>query len=99
MGSTPYGTGRARSAFIDKVVNTRNYYTHYDEGIQDQAATDARELLQLYHKLDNLLMLHLLKLSGMEDSLITKAATLRESLYIELKGACVNCCGNYLQVV
>ena len=79
-----YGTKKEREAFISKVVDTRNYYTHYDMDIESQAATDWRELARVYRNLDNLLKLHLLRLSGMGDEGIVEAVMWRESLLKEL---------------
>jgi len=36
--------------FINKVLNTRNYLTHYDPSLKDQSATDS-ELLEITYKL------------------------------------------------
>ena len=81
-----YGTKREREALISKVVSTRNYYTHYDKDDESEAATDFRELALLYRTVDNLLKLHLLGLSGLEDSRIVKAVALKESQRKALKG-------------
>lgn len=57
-----FGTKSERAAFVSRVVSTRNYLTHYDEGIKEQAVTDARELQRLHFKLEALVQLHLLRL-------------------------------------
>ena len=57
-----FGSESARAAFVNRVVSTRNYLTHYDEGIKEQAVTDAGELLRLHFKLEALVQLHLLRL-------------------------------------
>ena len=57
-----FGSESARAAFVNQVVYTRNYLTHYDEGIKEQAVTDAGELRRLRSKLEALVQLHLLRL-------------------------------------
>ena len=57
-----FGSESARAAFVSRVVSTRNYLTHYNEGIKEQAVTDAGELLRLHSKLEALVQLHLLRL-------------------------------------
>ena len=47
-----FGSKSARKAFIWKVVSTRNYLTHYDQGSKNQAVTDPQELLKLHRKLE-----------------------------------------------
>ena len=81
-----YGTKSEREALIGKVVSTRNYYTHYGEDDESEVATDSRELVLLYRAVDNLLKIHLLGLSGLEDSLIVEAVALKESQRKALKG-------------
>ena len=82
-----FGTASARAAFIGRVVSTRNYLTHYDEGIKEQAVTDAGELLRLHSKLEALVQLHLLRLLGIDNDHIRQMATqyppLRRKLGIE----------------
>ena len=69
-----FGTATARKNFVNKVVNTRNYFTHYDNRIQDQAVTDPEALLQLTDKLEGLVQLRLLELLGMENEEIKNTA-------------------------
>jgi len=49
--------------FLDKVVKTRNYLTHYDEGLKKESAT-GRELNYITEKLKTLIELCLLKEMG-----------------------------------
>ena len=70
-----FGTESARTAFISRVVSTRNYLTHYDEGIKNQAVTDAGELLRLHSKLEALVQLHLLRLLEIDNDHIREMAT------------------------
>ena len=57
-----FGSESACKAFVNQVVDTRNYLTHYDEGIKERAVTDAGELRRLRSKLEALVQLHLLRL-------------------------------------
>ena len=61
-----FGSESARAAFVNQVVCTRNYLTHYDQGIKDRAVTDPHKLLKLRSKLVGLIQLHLLQLLGFE---------------------------------
>ncbi|MYC29354.1 MAG: hypothetical protein F4X65_04585 [Chloroflexi bacterium] len=82
-----FGTESARETFISQVVNTRNYLTHYDQGIKEQAVTEDGELLRLHFKLEALVQLHLLRLLGIDYDQIRNMATryppLRRKLGIE----------------
>ncbi len=82
-----FGTQSSRAAFIDRVVRTRNYLTHYDEGIKEQAVTNTGELLRLHSKLEALVQLHLLRLLEIDYDHIRRMATqyppLRRKLGIE----------------
>ena len=70
-----FGNDSARSKFTNQVVKTRNYLTHYDHGIKNEAVTEPEELLQLHSKLEALVQLHLLQLLGIEDDHIKAIAT------------------------
>ena len=61
-----FGTNSARKKFVNDVVNTRNYYTHYDSSILREAVTEPAELHRLYLKLEGLVQLHLLYLIGLD---------------------------------
>ena len=70
-----FGTESACAAFVSRVVSTRNYLTHYDQGIKEQAVTDAGELLRLHSKLEALVQLHLLRLLEIDYDHIRQMAT------------------------
>ena len=75
-----YGTKRERESLVNRIVKTRNYYTHYDdEGVND-AATERDDLARLYWSLDALLKLHLLRLSGFSDDNIVRIASAQRPL-------------------
>ena len=66
-----FGNAKERKSFIRKVVDTRNYFTHYDIGLENQALSgkklgDLEKLDRLHLKLKALLQLHFLKLIGMD---------------------------------
>ena len=69
-----FGTPRQCNSFIDKIVNTRNFLTHYDTNIDRQAATESDQLLDDYLKLETLLKLHLLRLVGIGAPVIDRIA-------------------------
>ena len=60
-----FGDHRQQRAFVNNVVITRNYLTHYDTSLENQAA-EGRELLQLTRKLEVLLQLHMLQFIGFD---------------------------------
>ena len=69
-----FGTESERKDFIGKVVNTRNFLTHYDPSLRNRAVTDSATLLRLYNKLEGLVQLHLLRLLGISDADIVEIA-------------------------
>ena len=70
-----FGNESARSKFTNQVVKTRNYLTHYDPRIKNEAVTEPQELLQLHSKLEALVQLHLLQLLGIDDNHIRAMAS------------------------
>ena len=82
-----FGTEDARKVLVHQIVTTRNYLTHYDYSIQNEAVTEPRELLKLYSKLEGLVQLHLLELLGFEIQHIRKIVgqylPLKQKLNIE----------------
>lgn len=54
-----------KKMFIDKVVNTRNYLTHYDESLKEKAA-DVKELYQVIQQLKIIMQICLLSELGFE---------------------------------
>lgn len=69
-----FGSDSERAAFVNRVVFTRNYLTHYDEGIKERAVTDAGELRRLRSKLEALVQLHLLLLLEIDHDRIWQMA-------------------------
>lgn len=78
-----FGDNGQRSAFIGLVTDTRNYYTHYDEGLADKAAK-GRTLWELCKKMEALCQLHILLMCGFEvdalNSMAQKNFLLRRKL-------------------
>lgn len=59
-----YGDAKQRKHFICKVIDTRNYMTHYDTKLSQKAA-GGEELWKLCMKLEVLFQLHFLQLIGL----------------------------------
>lgn len=66
-----FGNAVARKDFVDKMVDTRNYLTHYDPALATRAA-HRTDLLPLVSKLEALFQLHLLLLVGIDQARIEK---------------------------
>lgn len=58
------GNSKSRNSFVNKVVDTRNYLTHYDKVIEDRVP-GMRDLILLSYRLEALFQLHLLQLIGL----------------------------------
>ena len=78
-----YGNERKRKSFINKVVTTRNYLTHFDGNLAEDAAK-GNDLWALSMKLETLFRLHFLKMIGMDstfiDNIVEKSRNLRQTL-------------------
>lgn len=61
---------RKRDSFVFKVVATRNYRTHFDQNLEDQAVREVNELHEISQKLRKLLEVCLLGEIGFEDAQI-----------------------------
>lgn len=57
------GSSQVRSKMISSIVNTRNYFTHYDESLKNDAASGHR-LWVLCMKMEAIFQLHFLKKLG-----------------------------------
>ena len=70
-------------AFVNVVVDTRNYLTHYDPTLKAKAATDL-DLLDLIYKLRTLLEICFLREVGLDDDIINRvmAKQIEERSYI-----------------
>ena len=80
-----FGNSHTRRGFVKKVVDTRNYLTHYDQSLEAEAVK-GQELSDLHQKLEALFRLHLLKLVGLDeatiDSIVQKNLRFRHSLHL-----------------
>lgn len=78
-----FGSAKFRTALIDKVVDTRNYLTHYDPDLATRSAR-GRELLPLTFKLQALFQLHLLLLVEIDQARIDKLIASNRKLRYQL---------------
>ncbi|MFA7495011.1 MAG: HEPN domain-containing protein [Acidithiobacillus sp.] len=69
--SSLFGDQKRQNDFINKTVNTRNYFTHYSSENSGSAVRDVN-LISLCRKLEGLFQLHLLKLIGVDQNDIEK---------------------------
>jgi hypothetical protein len=60
------GSSRDRSKLLRKIVDTRNYLTHYNEDLKENSA-DGSELWNLCQKMEVIFQLHFLKVIGFSD--------------------------------
>lgn len=67
------GTKQERSKLLEKIVDTRNYLTHYSESLHDEAAK-GRDLRILCLKMEAIFNLHFLKVIGFTDEEIDGVA-------------------------
>jgi hypothetical protein len=58
-----FGNAEARKEFVDRMVDTRNYLTHYDPALAERAAHGV-DIYYLTAKLEALFQLHLLTMIG-----------------------------------
>lgn len=78
-----YGSRHEEKTFISKVIDTRNYLTHYDKRLSEELA-DGSSLWILCMKLEVLFQLHFLRLMGLEieyiNHLISQNHAIKEKL-------------------
>ena len=81
-----FGDVKERRYFIGKVVDTRNYLTHFDSSLEGKAA-GVEDLWKLCLKLEALFQLHFLRLIGIDDnaikSMVNENFALRDKLGLE----------------
>lgn len=66
-----FGNNRNREKLINRVVDTRNYLTHYDQCLKAKAA-EGRDLQILCQKMEVLFQLHFLQLIGFSNTFAKK---------------------------
>ena len=64
----------ARDRFVNSIVNTRNYLTHYGEGAKDRAVSGGTDFFVLCMKMEALLQFHILRTLGFTDDYINQVA-------------------------
>lgn len=62
------GNSNKRTSIIRKIVNTRNYLTHYNEDLKDVAVMNGGELWSLCQTMEVIFQLHFLKVIGFNDA-------------------------------
>ena len=72
--SAVVGSGKNKRRFINKVVDTRNCRTHFDQSLKERAAR-GEELHRINDKLGHLMQMCLMSELGFEDDEIKKAVT------------------------
>jgi ApeA N-terminal domain 1 len=81
------GTKDEQSKIISKIVDTRNYLTHYDESLKLKAA-DGQGLLSLCYKIESIFQLHFLQVLGFTQeeikSVLANSYPLQEKLNLKL---------------
>lgn len=60
------GNSNKRTKLLRKIVDTRNYFTHYSEDLKDKAA-NGKELWELCQKMEVIFQLHFLKVIGFNE--------------------------------
>ena len=71
-----FGNKKETESFITKVVDTRNYFTHYDSSLATKAAS-GEDLWKLCQKLEALFQLHLLVLVGIDPKPIVEGLVVK----------------------
>ena len=60
------GTSKERSKLLRKIIDTRNYLTHYSEELKSKS-TEGNELWLLCQKMEVIFQLHFLKVIGFSE--------------------------------
>ena len=84
------GNSDQRRTLINRICDTRNYLTHYDEATTPNRAVEPMDLVELRDKMEALFQLHLLGRIGFErpviDDLVAKNHRLRRKLNPTARG-------------
>ena len=70
-----FGSNKQRRRFISRVIDTRNYLTHFDQETTKHRAVGVEELFALHEKMEALFQLHLLRQVGLDHSSIASLVT------------------------
>ena len=79
-----YGSELQRKELVGKILDTRNYFTHYDPKMEKKSAK-GKELWDLCMKIESLFQLNFLKLIGLDSDQIKKISETHYSLKKKLK--------------
>ena len=79
------GNKKEIAAYVNNIVNTRNYLTHYSQAL-GRKPVSASEMLDLSHKMDGIFILHLLKELDFNASAIERIAKENYRLRSMLEG-------------
>ncbi|ANF81461.1 hypothetical protein A3K93_04165 [Acinetobacter sp. NCu2D-2] len=79
-----FGNSSERSKLLRSIVNTRNYFTHYSENLESEAANGA-DLWEICEKIEAIFNLHFLKVIGFTDEEIMLVVQNSQSLKNRLK--------------
>lgn len=79
-----FGEDKQKSALVGRVVDARNYYTHYDPNLE-KASADGADLLLLCYRMEALFELCLLKELGFDEVTISTIAQENENLRQKLR--------------
>lgn len=66
-----FGTSKERTKLLRKIVDTRNYLTHYNQSLHDESA-QGKDLWVLCMKMEAIFNLHFLKVLGFTDEIISR---------------------------
>lgn len=73
-------SGKERKGFVNKVVDTRNYFTHYDESKKESAAT-GRQLYEITERLKSVLEASLVREIGLEGDRLKEVLSRKRRFY------------------
>lgn len=79
------GTSSVRSKLLRKIVDTRNYLTHYSENLKGDAAR-GKELWDICEKMEVIFNFHFLKVIGFSEEEIGKVIKESQPLIQKLRG-------------
>lgn len=82
--ATLLGDARKRKSFVSKVVDTRNFHTHYDSKLKRSVA-NSRELVNICSALEGIFRLHFLQMIGIAPSRIREIAISHRGLRSDLQ--------------
>ena len=78
------GNSKERNRIVKKIADTRNYLTHYSDGLRELAASD-EELSRLCDILEGLFQLVLLSAAGFNDTHFADASVGSDDLWIKVQ--------------